>query len=115
MEIDREGLNNARITCGTIMDALSAQAEDLKRWQHPRIDPHLELLTEAANMLNDAESDISRFLYLTEECWECDGIMGDAERAEVVYIDQRIDLGEGNAPHRIIHQSCFRTNVHEIA
>jgi len=49
-----------------------------------------------------------------DQCWECDGRIGAAPKAEVVYVDQRMDYGDG-APHRIIHQSCFRTNVHKIA
>jgi len=106
---DREGMNRARLTCGTLMDAISAQREDLER--DPRYQGVLGDLKDAANYLSDAEDTLYSVLEYTRECAVCDGIIGDSARAEVVFKDDTRDP----KPHRIIHQSCFRTNDHEIA
>jgi hypothetical protein len=49
-----------------------------------------------------------------DQCAVCDGRIGAAPRAEVVFKSHNED-GDENVKSSIIHQSCFRTADHEIA
>jgi hypothetical protein len=106
--LDRDGLDRARVMCGTLQDALGAQRDALLG--HPAL-PNLGELDDAINALVEAESALDHFLEYTRECAVCDGIIGAAPRAEVVMKDDPAGSGE----HYFIHQDCFRENQHEIA
>lgn len=106
--IDREGMKRAESMCRTLQAAINAQSEDIQNADVNKL-VDISHLDEAQDGLENAADALRRFLDFTTECSVCDGMIGYAPKAEVVFKNQKDDK------HHIIHQSCFRTADHEIA
>jgi hypothetical protein len=112
--MDRTGLSNIYMTLGQIDEAVKMHIEEAELRS-----VHSAHLDDVNRYILEAQDSLKQFLDYIKECAVCDGMIGDAPRAEVVFKEQNPQPGKNaehhQAPHHTIHQSCFRTADHELA